>query len=468
MLRNVKLRHKILALPAISGVALLLILVISRSGQSENADLMSKIELGFVPAVQLGRSLEVDLADIQRGFQDAVAAADESMLIDTENFQIRFRDRLEAGKEIRDLEHRRLESIAADFKAYYDLAEDSSRRMIGNEAGDSLIGILEEMQTKHNELVTSLEKFSADSDLEMQAAFKEARENSERTSTASNLTALLALAFIVALIVLSFWILRSVTGPLAKAVSISERASRGELATQIEVVTNDEIGQLMKAQAQVIGYFGDMARVADAIAAGNLEVEIDPRSAEDIFGHAFQKMIQNLRRMIGDLKGSAAQVASSAEEISASALQINKGAESQSSSTEETSSTMVEMAAQIDSVAQSTQSLAINVDETSASVHEMGATIEEVARNAESLLTSVSESSATIEEMIAAVTSIAEKVRRVEEVSSNAAAEAAKGGAELSQVINGIATSGKDIGKIVKLIQEIADQTNLLALNAAI
>ena len=56
----------------------------------------------------------------------------------------------------------------------------------------------------------------------------------------------------------------------------------------------------------------------------------------------------------------------------------------------------------------------------------------------------------------------------MEEVSRAAARTANEGGVELSNVIKGIGESGKDIGKIVRIIEEIADQTNLLALNAAI
>ena len=101
-------------------------------------------------------------------------------------------------------------------------------------------------------------------------------------------------------------------------------------------------------------------------------------------------------------------------------------------------------------------------------IQEMGASIEEVARNAEELLTSVEETSATIEEMTASINSIEGKVRVVDEVSRTALDLAAEGGDELSNVIMGIGTSSKDIGKIVRIIEDIADQTNLLALNAAI
>ena len=63
---------------------------------------------------------------------------------------------------------------------------------------------------------------------------------------------------------------------------------------------------------------------------------------------------------------------------------------------------------------------------------------------------------------------MASRVRVVEEVSRTAADTVKERGNELSEVIRGIGTSSRDIGKIVAIIEEIADQTNLLALNAAI
>ncbi|MCP3933902.1 MAG: hypothetical protein GY708_00870, partial [Actinomycetia bacterium] len=124
--------------------------------------------------------------------------------------------------------------------------------------------------------------------------------------------------------------------------------------------------------------------------------------------------------------------------------------------------------AQIDSVAKSSQALAVNVDQTSSSIQEMGASIEEVAKNSTNLLTSVDETSSTIEEMAASIQSIEAKVRVVDDVSREAADIADTRGEELSTMIAGIGVAGQDIGKIVGIIEDIADQTNLLALNAAI
>jgi len=161
-------------------------------------------------------------------------------------------------------------------------------------------------------------------------------------------------------------------------------------------------------------------------------------------------------------------VAQAAEELSASASQLQQGAEAQSSSTEETSSAMVEMAAQIDQVARAAHELATMVEETASSIQEMGATSDQVAMNSESLVSSVEETATTIEQMVASVNAIAGKVRAVEEASRTASETVAQRGSELADVIRGIGTSSKDIGKIVTIIEEIADQTNLLALNAAI
>jgi len=215
----------------------------------------------------------------------------------------------------------------------------------------------------------------------------------------------------------------------------------------------------------------EFALALEQLARGDLRTpQIDTKRTDEI-GELSRTLVATFdtqRKVIGEIKDSSSQVASSADEISASAVQITKGAENQSSSTDETSSTMVEMAAQIDNVAKSAQSLAANVDETSSSIQEMGASIEQMAKNSEALLASVDETSATIDQMAASIRSVANKVKVVDDASRDATNVAKQGGGELSSVINGIGTSSRDIGKIVKIIEEIADQTNLLALNAAI
>ncbi|MHB9122051.1 MAG: methyl-accepting chemotaxis protein [Thermoanaerobaculia bacterium] len=214
-----------------------------------------------------------------------------------------------------------------------------------------------------------------------------------------------------------------------------------------------------------------IVKAMEQVATGDLrlpELDVDRRDELGVAARTLIAMIESQRRVIGEIKLSSNQVATSADEISSSSVQIAKGAENQSSATDETSSTMVEMAAQIDQVAKSAQSLAANVDETSASIQEMGASVEQVAKNAVTLLSSVEETSATIDQMTSSIRSVATKVKTVDEASKNATRIAQEGGTELSNVINGIGTSSKDIGKIVRIIQEIADQTNLLALNAAI
>ncbi len=212
-------------------------------------------------------------------------------------------------------------------------------------------------------------------------------------------------------------------------------------------------------------------RTMDEVSHGSLVIpKLDTDRGDEIgkLGQSLVSTVRSLRDMISAIKQSSTTVASSADEISASAVQITRGAESQSTATEETSSTMVEMATQIDNVSKSAMALAANVDETSSSVQEMGASIEQVAKNGENLLSSVDETSATIEQMAASIRSVAGKVKVVDDVSREASRVASEGGGELSRVINGIGVSSKDIGKIVKIIEEIADQTNLLALNAAI
>jgi methyl-accepting chemotaxis protein len=465
MFGNLRFTHRMLLMPLLAAFGLLVILAASWMLGGRTAGVLTDIQKGYSPALEIARDLEDSLAAIQRALQDAVAARDAGLLADADKQRDAFVAALRKAEANAAIPAGDRRSIATAFAGYYQLARDASQRMIAGATGEGLVVALREMKKQYNDIRRSLESLTASSRQRMEEAFASARGN-QRWSVA--IIATLTVLIVLALAAVSWLINRSLTRPLNEVVEAAGRMARGDMSASIEVRAQDEIGELSLAMRQMLDYLREMARVADAIAEGDLQATIEPRSAGDAFGHAFRAMIANLGQMLGDVKSSATQVASTADEISASALEIKHGAESQSASTEETSATMVEMATQMDSVNRSTQLLASNVDETSTSMQEMATSIEEVAKSSEHLLASVQETAATIEQMTSSIESIAAKVDIVDEVSRQATAAATEGGERLSTVILGIGASSKDIGKIVRIIDDIADQTNLLALNAAI
>jgi methyl-accepting chemotaxis protein len=209
---------------------------------------------------------------------------------------------------------------------------------------------------------------------------------------------------------------------------------------------------------------------AEAVSNGDLTVDIRSMTKDEIgwLEHTMRQMVKNLQKMVGQISATSRTVATSSEEISASTTQMAKGAEAQSSSTEETSSTMVEMAAQMQALARNAESLAANVDQTSSSIHEMSTVLAQTAQHGATLLGSVETVTSTITEMIDTVGAIAQRVHQVDEVSKKAVGDARSGGERLHGSIAAIGERSQEIGKIVKVIEDIADQTNLLALNATI
>lgn len=360
-----------------------------------------------------------------------------------------------------------VEALRSSLDSYFQIAAEAARDVIrASEEGITMVPSDPGRQVRLAQAVAL--EVEALGEVSRVGLFVELRFLQSRQSALLVTVAIISLAGIVLLGALAVILYRSVSAPIQTALITADRLSQGDVDATIETERDDEIGQLLAAMQRMLAYLREMAGLAASIATGDLRANVEPRSDADLFGRAFRDMSENLRAMIGRVKAAASQVGEAASDISASSSQITSGAESQSASAEETLATMVEIAAQIDSVAKSSQALAINVDETSSSIQEMGASIEQVANNSTNLLTSVEETSSTIEEMTASIRSIEGKVRVVDDVSRDAASMAAGRGEELSQKISGIGVASRDIGKIVGIIEDIADQTNLLALNAAI
>jgi len=210
--------------------------------------------------------------------------------------------------------------------------------------------------------------------------------------------------------------------------------------------------------------------LADDVAAGNLERELQISSSKEI-GHlnrAFNKIIAGFRETIRLSMGSTHVVASSAMKVLNSSEKITESARHESVSSEETARSMEMMASSLQKVSLNTDALAASVEEASATINEMAASIEQVGKNTDFMASSVTETSSTIEEMLTSIEETSRNASAMTESVSEASLTIENLLSSIELISNNteslrqtVSSTSSVVEEMMRTIQEVADRIGL-------
>ncbi len=258
-----------------------------------------------------------------------------------------------------------------------------------------------------NDLVNQFESLVG-----LEGRYTGASLNSVKASASSETTLVLILSIICLAVITAgmWWTSRSITRPLAEAVTVMQTVAGGDLTKALEIGSEDEIGTLGRA---LNGLVGNLRRAMGAIADNSASL----RSASE----GLSAVSRQMSGSAGDTSNRAVTVSAAAEQVSANIQTVAAGAE--------------EMAAGIQEIARSAQRASDVASEGVGMAHSITDTVSRL-----------STSSAEIGEVVATIKAIAEQTNLL---ALNATIEAARAG-----------ESGKGFAVVASEVKDLAKETS--------
>ncbi len=356
--------------------------------------------------------------------------------------------------------------------------------------------LVKKMDKNRREALDIAERLSNEANISIEKA-----RNSLRAKTIS-----ITLFSLIFILLISFWIGKSIIGPTNEILKVVQAMAAGDLSVEIHVKGKDEIAHMAHAlQNMLDGVVGEGHSIktgiplpfwtadkdlkitfvnehtkamgakigmdlGDAFGPETLEMAKQamqtgkPVTKElEIGDKVLQGTVAPLRDLKGHINGAMGMAADLTEHKKAQkeieenqrlmkevATEVQEVANQVASASEELSAMLNQMANGAEEQSQQASQIAAAVEQMSATTMEMAKNASEAARVADDAKVKAVDGNKVVEQTV-------ESINKTSEVAKT-----------VTKSIDELAERSREIGKVIDVISEIASQTNLLALNATI
>ncbi|HEV2609815.1 MAG TPA: methyl-accepting chemotaxis protein [Noviherbaspirillum sp.] len=218
--------------------------------------------------------------------------------------------------------------------------------------------------------------------LQKQYAQEAGKQADETYNDTRNLLIVLGIAILIFASAIGYWITVSITRPVNKALKLAKTVAAGDLTSQIEVTTKDEMGELLQA---------------------------------------LKLMNESLVRTVSTVKTGTDTIASASTQIAGGTQDLSARTEEQASSLEETASSMEELTSTVKQNAENAR----QANALAASASDVASKGGDVVSKVVDTMAAINESSKKISDIIGVIDGIAFQTNIL---ALNAAVEAARAG----------------------------------------
>ncbi|HEX6037810.1 methyl-accepting chemotaxis protein, partial [Longimicrobium sp.] len=337
-------------------------------------------------------------------------------------------------------------------------------------------------------------------------------------ATAAATRSLTILAVLTAVVILvmtvAFTVFRKrFAAPIRGLREAAERMALGDVEVDVPVARRDELGELSEAFNRMAASTREQVAALQAIAAGDLGVQVRPRSERDVMAHSAQGLARTLVALTDETRGlsQAARAGDLGRRGDVAAFHgayaelvrgINDTLDAVVTPVNESIAVMEKLAGgdfstgmagsyqgdfarltgamnhTIDALRQTigriraaSGTVAASSEQIRNASHALSSAAEETSRQSQAVSAASEQAGVNVQTVAVAAEEMSGSIREISRQLQEAlrvAGEATRRAEQTVRMMDELGASSEEIGEVVKVITSIAQQTNLLALNATI